>query len=172
MDWTTEMTAYMHENAQLQSAAQIAKHLGVSRSAVLGKARREGKCLAKPMATRTALALQSFKKNPNYSTIIGNFSHGRRHLIKAQQEPFKPRRKRVRIMEQQTEEFKCTIYGLTEETCKWPLWGDEPTTSATRFYCGCHAPHGSYCDFHHEKAGRPWARALPTRPSYRPSHSR
>ena len=28
------------------------------------------------------------------------------------------------------------IFGLTETTCRWPLWGDRPAPDEPKFYCG------------------------------------
>jgi len=47
----------------------------------------------------------------------------------------------------------CTITGLTNETCRYPLW-DFPLSASERFYCGAPADLAGgrpYCDEHMER---------------------
>jgi hypothetical protein len=58
-------------------------------------------------------------------------------------------------------ETAVTIIGLTEMTCRWPLWGDgDPPDPRTRLYCGAvPIPGHRYCGGHMRIAYR--AGAIP-----------
>ena len=117
---------------QGKSFSLIAADIGVTRNAVIGKAHRmklQGhkpvECLPRPRSA-----------NPRIR---------RRHAIRA----VAVKKAKPKIIADH--DYSCTIYDLSDCSCRYPLWGLQ-TPHAQRFYCGIPqasvAAGSPYCERH------------------------
>jgi GcrA cell cycle regulator len=132
------------------SFRSIAKEIGVSRSAAIGKAYR-----------------MNLPKRLEVVTVVGN-------TVNTIHAPKKPKKRRTRWGIRPAEppkpptpepavvivpgvDYRCTILELSDNSCRWPLWQFD-TPHAGRLYCG--APGASvsggvpYCRLHAKRAPR------------------
>lgn len=125
--WTDERLAGLKRYAAAGlSGSQIAEQLGgLSRSAVIAKARRMG------------VHITSYEEKRELGLLP-------------------PARKRKPTAIDPSLRFACTIMGLGDETCRWPM--GEPTHDM--LYCGAPtAGYGPYCAWHTKISCKPaWRR--------------
>lgn len=158
------------------SCAEIAAQLGgVTRSAVIGKLYRLGIKTGKPchrfwteerLATLRRLWAQGYSGHAiainlnarsGYAVIdkahkIGLSSRFTSKIVRDGH--IQTRRMRIDTALRRTPppdtQFKCTLFELSNNTCRWPLWDDE--TAGPKFFCG--APEADnhnaqpYCQWH------------------------
>ena len=145
--WTTERVALLKNRiAAGLSCAQIAREIGVSRNAVIGKANRLG--LSRFKSATTGQAQRAGVPNGARTRIAG--SHRTLRAVWAKPEscfaegPPQPSANR------------CSLFELQQWHCRWPM-GDP--TSENFGFCGC-KPAGDlpYCPAHARMAYRPGAR--------------
>lgn len=166
--WSTERVEELTQlRARGLSAAQIARIIGASRCAILGKLSRlnvpnpNGKFWS---LERVARAKQLFEQGLSISLIaeeigttknavIGKFDRlgitappdrktifrtNRRSGVREKaKRPSLARptiKPRLRDIPAPNEQFKCTLFDLANDTCRWPLWGNDPREQ--KFYCG------------------------------------
>jgi len=137
--WTEERQAFLLANVRQLSAGQLAKQLGTSRNAVIGKVRRLGAMLAKPdertLAQRRTDRLQYLR---DYH----------RRVREAQGCKYQPRRKPPPAPLFQPAAHNVTILDLDPGCCAWPL-----NNGPDYFFCGNPVvPGRSYCPYHAKQA--------------------
>ena len=144
--WTTERVALLKNGiAAGLSCAQIAREIGVSRNAVIGKANR--------------LGLSRVKSATAGHGQRAGVPNGARTRIAASQRTLravwaKPEPCFAEMLEAGTN--RCSLFELQQWHCRWPM-GDP--TSENFGFCGC-KPAGDlpYCPAHARMAYRPGAR--------------
>jgi GcrA cell cycle regulator len=144
--WTTERVALLRNGiAAGLSCAQIAREIGVSRNAVIGKANR--------------LGLSRFKSAPAGQGNRAGVPNGTRTRIAASHRTLrglwaKPESCFEEVLEVSTN--RCSLFELQQWHCRWPM-GDP--ASEDFGFCGC-KPVGDlpYCPAHARMAYRPGAR--------------
>jgi GcrA cell cycle regulator len=138
--WTDERLTMLREMAATQefSSTQIAAALGagLTRCAVIGKARRLGIAMRPP---KTAAAERKPRKPRTTMRLMPASFQGFK-LKEAQ--PVQP--EAVELPPDESP-FACTILDLQHDSCRYPL-GD-PQSPDFR-YCGCPWSQGSYCERH------------------------
>jgi len=146
MTWTTERVEQlkMHFDAGL-SCGQIARQIGVSRNAVIGKLNRLGLARAKPAIVRPA-ERRSAPRLPRPQLVTQH-----QILVTLRAEP------RVAVDEPAIPAGQhCSLFELNEGKCRWPI--SEPG-SAGFCFCGNEPVKGlPYCAGHARMAYHPAAR--------------
>ena len=124
--WDDEMDKIVLENYNKMPAKQIAKLLGVTKNAVIGRAKRLGLSRTKEARVKSHKPLSPF----------GSW---RRKWLDRIQRMFRPRPEPVTVV---FTPGGITIMDLTEATCRWPVSG----TGADMMYCGGEVhKEQSYC---------------------------
>lgn len=127
--WSAEQDAVIIAHYNKMRALQIAGILGVTKNAVIGRAKRLG--LSRTMDAR----VKSHKP-------LAPFGSWRRKGWDRIQRMFRPRPERVTIV---SIPGGISIMELTGSTCRWPVSG----TGAGMMYCGCKVhKEKSYCVEH------------------------
>ena len=127
--WSAEQDAVIIAHYNKMRALQIAGILGVTKNAVIGRAKRLG--LSRTMDAR----VKSHKP-------LAPFGSWRRKGWDRIQRKFRPRPERVTIV---SIPGGISIMELTGSTCRWPVSG----TGAGMMYCGCKVhKEKSYCVEH------------------------
>lgn len=143
--WTTERVALLKNGiAAGLSCAQIAREIGVSRNAVIGKANRLGLSRVK-----SATAGQGRRAGvPNGARTRIAASQRTLRAVWAEPESF--------AQAPQPSANRCSLFELQQWHCRWPM-GDP--ASENFGFCGC-KPAGDlpYCPAHARMAYRPGAR--------------
>jgi GcrA cell cycle regulator len=162
MTWTTERIELLktHFDAGL-SCEQIARRIGVSRNAVIGKLNRLGMSRLKSVIVRRAIQ----RERKATARLRGPRSVQHKVLTTLRTEPSVPIEEALIPSDQ-----RCSLLDLTEIKCRWPI--GEPG-SASFCFCGNEQAMGMpYCAVHARMAYRPaakrTARALPWSEEGRP----
>lgn len=164
-------------NAEGMSAAQVAEKMGgTTRGAVIGRLSRLRVMSANsPQANQATRAYKPRRKRSRAEQIKTdqNFGGGmtQRMNNRANAEPIEPHQTSASLAEFNAtcpEAQHVTIMGLTNETCRFPMWSDGDRSG---FYCGrlsadlsegrpfCQA-HAAHC-YNGKSSAKPW---LPGRP--------
>lgn len=175
--WTETMDATLTRITQMGGTAkEVANELGVSRNAVIGRARRRGIPLNPPkgqrnkyldkanhekIALHSALAKDGIRTRPEAPTIIRRYNP--RNL------PLEPILPPVRAAGAPGEgiSFAALKWGLH---CRYPLWGTEAKSLDEKLYCGNGIyPGKNYCPYHLSIMWqRPWSPERPLPPQKLP----
>lgn len=147
--WTDDLTeALKAEWNKHPFVADIANIIGVSKNAVLGKARRlglpawDGVCKGgNKQGKRPRLKLSPEEKWKRRLAQISAAKHARKGTTP------KPKRELPHVVEP-TSDTNCGLAALTWKTCKWPI--GEPKGFDTLF-CGAPTACRSYCGYHFVK---------------------
>ena len=124
--WDDEMDKIVLENYNKMPAKQIAKLLGVTKNAVIGRAKRLGLSRTKEARVKSHKPLSPF----------GSW---RRKGWDRIQRMFRPRQEPVPVV---APPGGIAIMSLTNAACRWPVSG----TGADMMYCGCEVhKERSYC---------------------------
>ena len=124
--WDDEMDKIVLENYNKMRAKQIAELLGVTKNAVIGRAKRLGLSRTKEARVKSHKPLSPF----------GSW---RRKGWDRIQRMFRPRPEPVTVV---SIPGGISIMELTGATCRWPVSG----TGADMMYCGCKVhKEQSYC---------------------------
>lgn len=151
MTWTDERIDLLKKLwADGRSASQIAKQLGVTRNAVIGKVNR----LDLPMRKTT---VSTPRRRQSYVRL--NQQHGaspdqlRAQRIKDRQRAALKAIEPDPVPAEAQKPLRLSLINLTDKTCKWPI-GDP---QAPEFhFCGNTAPlEDPYCPFHQKMAYQP-----------------
>jgi len=146
--WTTERVALLKNGiAAGLSCAQIAREIGVSRNAVIGKANRLG--LSRVKSATAGQAHRADVPNGTRTRIVA--SQRTLRAVWAKPESF------LEALEApEASASRCSLFELQQWHCRWPM-GDP--TSENFGFCGC-KPAGDlpYCPAHARMAYRPGAR--------------
>ena len=137
-DWSTVSDHSLAQLARDYSAAQIAKQLGCSRNAVIGRCARRGIGLSAYLVPRVEPIQRAANRR---ATARQSYAAKRGKLAAAEPIeiidtrpplPFEPR--------------GLTIMGLRDGVCRWPLWANDTAPSDKR-YCGSATAEGKvYCE--------------------------
>jgi GcrA cell cycle regulator len=133
--WPPERTAeLLRLRERAMSARQIARELGVTRNAVIGKLHRLKLTIVTVRVTSEAWRQQRREQ-------------AARRRARERARDVRPRPVRQGPIRAPLP-GKVNIWGLTENACRWPLFfGNEPVSD--QFYCGDEAMLGaSYCGVH------------------------
>jgi GcrA cell cycle regulator len=129
--WTDERVALLKRHFEEgMTCSEIARAMGISRNAVIGKLSRLG--LSRPKTASGGLTLR--KAAPRGPKIVTQ----RRILtaLRAEPEP----------AEEIPSEFRCTLLELSRDTCRWPVSGPQGSDIA---FCGSRRVDGlPYCAAH------------------------
>ena len=125
--WGAEQDAVIIEHYNKMRAKQIAELLGITKNAVIGRAKRLGLSRTKEARVKSHKPLSPF----------GSW---RRKGWDRIQRMFRPRPEPVTVV---SIPGGITLMDLTNATCRWPVSG----TGADMMYCGCevHKEKKSYC---------------------------
>ena len=123
------------------SFRRIADDIGVTRSAVIGKAHRLKLPKRIEVFSVREVRVRSPSKRPRRRATVAGMTH-----------PIIP----VPAGDP-GREYQCSIYELRDNTCRWPLW-DVSAGHEQRFYCGfpgaSFAAGNPYCRHHSALCGR------------------
>jgi len=144
--WTTEKLTYLRDNWATRTGKEIGDQLGCSRSAVIGKAHREGLSTPPDKLRTSFMAGGSKREGPprkrvlNPKTVVAPKWRLRQQAIaRADTE--------IRGFIVDDNRVGISIMQLTSKTCKAVLNGLDAKGLAT--YCGYPAePEGSFCETH------------------------
>jgi GcrA cell cycle regulator len=138
--WPPERTAeLLRLRERAMSARQIARELGVTRNAVIGKLHRLKLTIVQVRVT-TDRHRQQRREQAARRRARERAARGPERDVRPRPARQGPTRAPV--------PGKVNIWGLTENACRWPLFGgNEPVSE--QFYCGGEAVLGaSYCGVH------------------------
>jgi GcrA cell cycle regulator len=159
--WTTERVALLKNGiAAGLSCAQIAREIGVSRNAVIGKANRLG-------LSRVKSATAAVLRDARYAGSSGRGRTQRAGVPNGARTRHAASQRTLRAVWAKPESFldleapqpganRCSLLELQQWHCRWPM-GDP--ASENFGFCGC-KPAGDlpYCPEHARMAYRPGAR--------------
>ena len=137
IDWNEDHIAELARLcAEGHSASDMARTIGTTRNAVIGKAKRLGLSLKPPIVAR--------KGRPKAKVMLTPWVP-----------PPRPPRPPPPPMDLPMQCSPCTIADLVDDACHWPLWTDG-TPFQEKFYCGAMTIEGHvYCPFHAARAYQP-----------------
>ena len=142
--WTTERVALLKNGiAAGLSCAQIAREIGVSRNAVIGKANRLGLSRFKnvgPGIGRRAARVPRPRTEASHRTLVALWARPQPELAEAPEDSAS----------------RCSLLDLQQWNCRWPM-GD-PTCENFGFCGNKHLGNLPYCPLHARMAYRPAAR--------------
>ena len=165
-DFWTETAVRRLRNgiARDEPRKQIAYALGTTKNAVIGKSKRLGLCKSYvPPPERSGDEAEARRRHKNELARIRNAKRKGMTM----DEPPKPAPRPDPPPERPAKFWRPTIaaaprrltgspvdiFGLTEHTCRWPLWGDRTTHDEPKFYCGDPiATPSVYCRNHRNAA--------------------
>jgi len=150
--------------AKGRSSSQIARELGITRNAVIGRCRRRGFTLLNPPCRPVVKAAPQPKPKmepPAPSASPSRSRKGRAPRQFSREAPkVAPLSKKLLaafapppIAQEQREWPTVSILGLTSTTCRWPI-GDDPASPDFQ-YCGAMKEIGPYCSRHGSLAYTP-----------------
>lgn len=132
---------------QGRSRREMAGALGTTRNACIGKLRRMG--LSTPMRPRDGSEEARNRRLDRRNELAKLRAIARKEagLPRRLRPAWKPRPRAAEPVEA-VSGGPVTVVGLTEKTCRWPLWTDERDPHR-RMYCGAEVIEGSpYCTLH------------------------
>jgi GcrA cell cycle regulator len=133
-DWRTDRVDELRRMcAEGYAASEMAKSIGTTRNAVIGKAKRLGLHLRAPLRVSPKQMVRAVagKRPPPW-----------------QPPPQPPRPRPHMAPDLPLQCSPCTIADLTDDACHWPLWA-EGTPFHDKRYCGAMAvPDAVYCGHH------------------------
>jgi len=146
-EWPADKIDRLRElHAMGQVYSLIAAHLGVSRSAVAGKIKRLGLASASPVLRvprkpKAAAPPVTHKRNTfgGMFTKIANAKRKRKPALRIpapwtpEARIGQPTQPRLRCEPEPIPVTACSIYDLTNETCRWPVG---PDTGRGQLFCG------------------------------------
>jgi GcrA cell cycle regulator len=132
-DWRTDRVDELRRMcAEGYAASEMAKSIGTTRNAVIGKAKRLGLHLRAPLRVSPKQMVRAVA--------------GKRHPWQPPPQPPRPRPHMAPDLPLQCS--PCTIADLTDDCCHWPLWQRDVPFGDKR-YCGGITIQGHvYCPFH------------------------
>ena len=149
--WTPERVGQLRTMLTYQdmSCIEMARALGVTKNAIVGKTNRMGLSVPRPdPAVGDAVRRARLDRRNECARLR---AAGRKEDPKPPRPLWKPRRVRAEPAQAVTGE-PVDIVGLTAKTCRWPLWEDRGA-SGDKMYCGAAVVVGSrYCSIHFEMA--------------------
>ena len=142
--WTSERVALLKDGIEAGlSCAQIAREIGVSRNAVIGKANRLGLSRFKnvgPGIGRRAARVPRPRTEASHRTLVALWARPQPELAEAPEDSAS----------------RCSLLDLQQWNCRWPM-GD-PTCENFGFCGNKHLGNLPYCPLHARMAYRPAAR--------------